>query len=172
MPNRKLQAKIKIAQKQLGMEDGPYRDLLYRKFRVSSSRSLSDSQANVLISHFKRLGWQPKASRLSPLARKYSDSPRDLYDASGAIKRKIEAMWHDLYRGNDETKHLRQFLFNHFKVSDINFLDRRTAYEAVEALKNMTRRRARLAESQARQGDAEMREPGNKEIRKEANYGR
>ena len=151
MPGQKLIAKIHIAQKQLGIEDSIYRDILYRKFRVSSSKSLSDSQAVVLINHFKALGWTPRPIVRSPQSRKYEDSPRDLYDASGAIKRKIEAMWHDIYRGNDETKHLRQFLFNHFKVSDVSFLDRRTAYDAVEALKNMTRRRV----------DAEMRREQN-----------
>jgi hypothetical protein len=144
MPNRKLQAKIKIAQKQLGLEDPVYRDILYRKFRVSSSKSLSDSQANMLIHHFKRLGWIPacaKASAGKPL--KYNDSPRDPYDASGEIKRMIEAMWHDVYRGNNETKHLRQWLFRKFKISDVKFLDKRSAYDAVEALKAMQKRRTR-----------------------------
>ena len=139
MPVQKLLAKIHIAKTQLGIEDPTYRDILYRKFRVTSSKSLSDSQAVVLINHFKGLGWIEKRKRIIPL--KYENSPRDPYDASGAIKRKIEAMWHDHYRGNDETKHLRQWLFNHFKVSDIAFLDKRGAYGAVEALKAMARRR-------------------------------
>ncbi len=136
MPVRKLQIKIKIAQKQLGIEDAVYRDILYRKFRVSSSNSLSDSQALVLIRHFKDLGWVPKSK-----PKKYDDQKGDVYSASPGQKRLIEVLWHEVYRGNDETKHLRQFLFNHFKVSDVNFLDRRTAYEAVEALKAMQRRR-------------------------------
>jgi hypothetical protein len=83
----------------------------------------------------------PRTSDIKPQTKKYGDSPRDPYDASGAIKRKIEAMWHDLYRGNEETKHLRQFLFNHFKVSDAKFLDWRAAYDAVEALKAIRGRR-------------------------------
>lgn len=150
MANNKLIAKIHIAKTQLGIEDSIYRDILYRKFRVTSSKSLSDSQALVLIHHFKNLGWVEKPSkryaegskslRLETEQKKYSDSPRDLYDASGAIKRKIEAMWHNIYRGNDEIKHLRQWLFSHFKVSDINFLDKRAAYDAIEALKSMTSR--------------------------------
>jgi len=55
MPVQKLLAKIHIAKKELGLEDEIYRDILYRKFRVSSDESLSDSQAMVLISHFERL---------------------------------------------------------------------------------------------------------------------
>jgi phage gp16-like protein len=139
MPNPKLQAKIKIAQKQLGIEDDHYRDILYRKFRVSSSKSLSDSQAHVLIRFFKNLGWVEKSK-----PKKYDDQKGDAYSASPKIKRKIEAMWHDLYRGNEEKKHLRQWLFNKFKISDVVFLDKRAAYDAVEALKNMTRRRQDL----------------------------
>ena len=136
MPNQKLLAKIHIAKKQLGLEDSIYRDILYRKFRVSSSKSLSDSQANVLIHHFRALGWQPKSK-----PKKYDDQKGDIYSASPGQKRKIEILWHNIYRGNDETKHLRQFLFNHFKVSDIRFLDKDGAHNTIEALKQMQRRR-------------------------------
>ena len=140
MPVQKLLAKIHIAKKQLALEDDLYRDILYRKFRVSSSKSLSDSQALVLINHFKNVGWVPKSK-----PKKYDDEKGDIYSASPAAKRKIEAMWHDIYRGNSETKHLRQFLFNHFKVSDINFLERKTAHDVIEALKAMTRRGTKAA---------------------------
>lgn len=144
MPVQKLLAKIHIAKKELGLEDDLYRDILYRKFRVGSSKSLSDSQALVLIHHFKGLGWSPyaKASGDKVPPKKYDDlGKRDVDMASPAQLRKIEAMWHDIYRGNDETKHLRQFLFNHFKVSDIRFLERKTAHDVIEALKSMQKRR-------------------------------
>lgn len=136
MPVQKLLAKIHIAKKELGLEDDLYRDILYRKFRVGSSKSLSDSQALVLIHHFKGLGWVPKTK-----PKKYDDQKGDIYSATPAQKRKIEVLWHDIYRGNDETKHLRQFLFNHFKVSDIRFLERKTAHDVIEALKSMQKRR-------------------------------
>jgi phage gp16-like protein len=138
MPNQKLIAKIHIALKDLDMDDPTYRDLLYRKFKVSTSTALTDSQANVLINHFKALGWAPKSK-----PKKYDDQKGDLYSASPEIKRKIEAMWHDIYRGNNETKHLRQWLFRKFKISDVRFLDKRSAYDAVEALKAMQKRRTR-----------------------------
>lgn len=140
MPVQKLLAKIHIAKKELALEDSIYRDILYRKFRVGSSKSLSDSQALVLVHHFKSLGWQERRgdSRIAP--KKYDDQKGDAYSATPAQKRMIEAMWHDIYRGNDETKHLRQFLFNHFKVSDIRFLERKTAHDVIEALKAMQKR--------------------------------
>ena len=151
MPVQKLLAKIHIAKKELGLEDEIYRDILYRKFRVSSSKSLSDSQAMVLINHFKVLGWKQSVSSRQKAEgskpKKYDDlGKRDAYAATPAQLRMIEAMWHDIYRGNDETKHLRQFLFNHFKVSDIRFLEKdTTAHQVIEALKQMQQRRAQSA---------------------------
>jgi phage gp16-like protein len=136
MPVQKLLAKIHIAKKELNLSDDIYRDILYRKFRVGTSAALSNSQAMVLVHHFKDLGWQPKTK-----PKKYDDQKGDIYSATPAQKRKIEAMWHDLYRGNEETKHLRQFLWNHFKISDIRFLDKDKAYDVIEAMKSMTRRR-------------------------------
>jgi phage gp16-like protein len=143
MPVQKLLAKIHIAKKELGLEDSIYRDILYRKFRVGSSKSLSDSQALVLIRHFKDLGWSPKAK-----PKKYDDlPPRDLYDASPGQRRLIEVLWHGLYRGNEEKKHLRQFLWNHFKVSEVRFIrDKDLAHKVIEALKAMAERRAHSAE--------------------------
>jgi len=135
MPQQKLLAKIHIAKKELGVEDSIYRDILYRKFRVGSSKSLSNSQALALIHHFKGLGWIPKTK-----PKKYDDQKGDIYSATPAQKRMIEALWHDIYRGNSETKHLRQFLWNHFKVSDIRFLDKDKAHQAIEGLKKMQHR--------------------------------
>jgi hypothetical protein len=138
MPIQKLLAKIHIAKKELGLEDEIYRDILYRKFKVTSSKALSDSQALVLINHFKNVGWVPKSK-----PKKYDDlPPRDLYDASPGQRRLIEVLWHDLYRGNEEKKHLRQFLWNHFKVSEVRFIrDKDLAHKVIEALKQMKKRR-------------------------------
>ena len=135
MPVQKLLAKIHIAKKELGLDDEVYREIMSSKFGVRSSKFLDNRQALKLILHFKEKGWQPKVK-----PKKYDDQKGDIYSATPAQKRMIEAMWHDLYRGNSETKHLRQFLFNHFKVSDIRFLEKRTAYEVIEALKNMAGR--------------------------------
>jgi len=135
MPIQKLLAKIHIAKKELGISDEIYRDILWQKFKVGTSTALANSQAQVLIHHFKALGWIPKSK-----PKKYDGGKKDIYSATPAQKRYIEAMWHDVYRGNDETKHLRQFLFNHFRVSDIQFLDKDKAHAAIEALKIMQKK--------------------------------
>ena len=140
MPAQKLIAKIKIAQKQLGIEDDDYRDILYRKFRVSSCTSLSDSQALVLIHHFRDLGWVPQSRK----PKKYDDQKGDIYSATAKQKRLVEVLWHNVYRGNEEKKHLRQFLWNHFKVSDVQFLDKSKAHDVIEALKKMNSRKSKV----------------------------
>jgi hypothetical protein len=142
MPEKKLIQKIKIAQKQLDIPDDQYRTMLDRMFHVDSCTKLGNDQALRLIRHFRDLGWQPKSS-----PKKYDDlPPRDIYDATPGQRRKIEVMWHNIYRGNSETKHLRQFLWNHFKISEIRFIrDKDLAYKIIEGLKAMANRRDHAA---------------------------
>ena len=159
MPHRKLLAKIHIAKKELALEEETYRSMLENLTGKRSAKNLDDRQIIVVINHLKGLGWKQKETRgRAPQdtgattvgdtetrgnSEKYEDQrTNDPYAASPQIKRKIEAMWHDIYRGNSETLHLRQFLRNHFKVSDIRFLDKRKAYECVEALKKIQERRS------------------------------
>lgn len=136
MPVQKLLAKIHIAKKELGLDEETYREILSSEFGVRSSKFLDNKKALKLIRYFRDKGWTPKSK-----PKKYDDQKGDIYSATPAQKRKIEALWHDLYRGNEETKHLRQFLWNHFKVSDIRFLDKDKAYDVIEALKAMHKRR-------------------------------
>jgi len=132
MPARQLLAKIHIAKKELALDEETYREMLNSQFGVRSSASLDNTKALRLIRYFEEKGWQPKSK-----PKKYDDQRGDIYSATPKQKRLIEALWHNVYRGNDETKHLRQFLWNHFKVSDIRFLDKDKAHMAIEALKKM-----------------------------------
>lgn len=140
MPARPLLAKIHIAKKELALDDETYRGLLENMFRVSSSALLNNNQALKLIREFREKGWVPKSK-----PKKYDDQKGDIYSATPAQKRLVEVLWHNIYRGNDETKHLRQFLWNHFKVSDIRFLDKDKAHQAIEGLKSMAKRKAHSA---------------------------
>lgn len=148
MPNLKLLAKIHIAKKELGLDDDTYRDALHNLFGKSSAKDLTNWQISRAITHFKRLGWKPSngsgkfSSEFGAKKKKYDDlGERDAYAATPPQLRMIEAMWHDIYRGNDETKHLRQFLFNHFRISELRFLGKKTAHDVIEALKAMQKRR-------------------------------
>jgi len=138
MPSKNLLAQIHIGKKSLALDDQVYRDMLENITGKRSAAELSDRQVIEVLADMKKKGWIQNPN-MRPL--KYEGSPRDPYDASGKIKRKIEFLWHSIYRGNDETKHLRQWLFNRFKISDVKFLDKHKAYAAVEALKQMMKRR-------------------------------
>lgn len=49
---------IKMAQRDLGLDDAGYRGLLADLFGVESCTALSSDQANVLIDEFQRKGWR------------------------------------------------------------------------------------------------------------------
>ena len=144
MPDQKLLAKIHIAKKELGLDEDLYREILSSEFAclpvrqgVRSSKDMTDRQAIKLINIFREKGWVPKSK-----PKKYDNERGDICSATPAQKRMIEVLWHNIYRGNEETNHLRQFLFNHFKVSDIGFLDKDQAHQAIEGLKAMTRKKS------------------------------
>ncbi len=73
---------IKIAQKELGIEDDDYRSMLISRYRVSSCTQLTRDQAGALIDHFERLGFATRDTpsdqrRTSPArSRRPSGPPR------------------------------------------------------------------------------------------------
>jgi hypothetical protein len=136
MPARQLLAKIHIAKKELGLDEETYREILGSEFGVQTSKLLDNRQAVRLVNYFQAKGWVPKSK-----PKKYDDQNGDVYSAAPGQKRKVEVLWHEIYRGNSETKHLRQFLWNHFKVSDVRFLEKSKAHDVIEALKAIQRRR-------------------------------
>lgn len=145
MPVQKLLAKIHIAKKELGLTDEVYRQILSDVCRplrgpeagVPSAKDLDNGQALRLIRYFKDKGWQPKSK-----TKKYDElGKRDVYAAHPAQLRLIEVLWHEIYVGNNEKLHLRQFVFRVAKVMDLRFLEKDQAYNVIEALKVMNRRR-------------------------------
>lgn len=86
-------AKIKMAQKQLGMDDESYRALLKRVTGKDSATALTVMQQNQILNEMERLGWKPKriASQYKkPASRKLVMTWRDLYQA-GHISNKSNA---------------------------------------------------------------------------------
>ena len=144
MPVQKLLAKIHIAKRDLKLDEETYRSALEGQTGKRSAADMTNDQIAKCLRHFISLGWVPKSK-----PKKYSDSPRDIYDSSGAAKRMAEAMWqsyhHDHCKCSDSKGHGRRFLFSKFHISDWAFLDRRTNYDVIEALKAMGRRKAQSA---------------------------
>lgn len=80
-------AKIKIGQKDLGLDDETYRALLLRLTKRRSAAKLSTAQRRTVLEHMKREGAfkdRPRVAR-SPLARKIHALWRDL-EKTGAIR--------------------------------------------------------------------------------------
>ena len=79
--NRMLKAKVKIAQKQLGICDADYRELLRLNFGVFSSTELDKTGLVRLISYFRSKGWQDQPARKKDRHGK----PKTMKDASNPI---------------------------------------------------------------------------------------
>ena len=60
---------IKIAQKQLGIDDGTYRDMLHCHFKVRSCTKLSYNQASLFIGVLKQKGFNIRRKRKSSAKR-------------------------------------------------------------------------------------------------------
>jgi hypothetical protein len=69
------------------------------------------------------------------------DFHKDVYAPSAEAVWLLKDLWHQIYRGNHEESDLNLFLFRHFKISHIKFLDGHTTYMATEAVKAMAARR-------------------------------
>lgn len=122
MVRQKLLAKLHCVKKELALDDEVYRAAMQAAVGKNSAALMSEREIVKSIHYLVAKGRDP-----------YTPSPESIW--------KIKTMWHELYRGDSDTLHLRQFLFHHFKVSDIRFLDRDTAYKAIEALKKMANRK-------------------------------
>lgn len=89
-PRRRAElGKIHLAVKQLGMEDGDYRDMLERVAGSRSAGDLSPAARGRVIEELKRLGFrdrkaQPKRAGRRPIA-------------EGEMQGKIRALWLSLY---------------------------------------------------------------------------
>jgi phage gp16-like protein len=129
MPAKNLLAKIHIRKKELGLDEETYRQALQAVTGKRSAGEMNNIEIIRCLRHFD--GKKP-----------------DVYAASPEIQWKVKQLWHEIYRGNNELLHLRQWLFNKFRVSDVEFLDKHKAWQAVEALKNMRQRKDQIHESE------------------------
>jgi len=61
-PRRALLAKVHIAKKELGLDDGVYRMILQEEFGADSSSKLTVRELEQLVARFERRGWQSRPS--------------------------------------------------------------------------------------------------------------
>lgn len=124
-------AKVKIAQAQLRMDDGAYREMLMRVTGCSSSTDCTVEQLGLVIEEMKRLG--------------FKDKPRgparagDRRLAGGEQQAKIRALWLALYHLGEVRDPAESALANWVKrvarIADLAWLGPDDANKAIEGLK-------------------------------------
>lgn len=130
---------IQIGKRQLGMEDGDYRDMLERVTGKRSSKGLSKAHKNAVIAELKRLGFE---TRPTGTGWKKKSERGDI--------RYIFVLWRLLAEAGAVTsgrKALNAWIGNpNFRAkwgecpTDANFLSIDRARDVIEALKDLCRR--------------------------------
>ncbi len=118
--NKKL-ALVHIVKKELGLEDGEYRDILEKAAGVRSAKYLDDEKFRKLMNYFAR-------------SSHYTVHPGGL---SFRQKLFIKKLASDMGWSGE---HLGNFLNKYYHVRDVNRLSKKEASNAIESLKNVAER--------------------------------
>ena len=129
---RAMIARIKIAQKEIGLEEDDYRELLWRAAGARSAADMSEAQLGRVLDELKRLGWVPA------LQGGRKDAPKA---APNPAARKARALWLSLHllgavRNGSEAA-LEAFGARQLGVDRIVWADQARVYKLIEALKAM-----------------------------------
>lgn len=124
---RVMIAKVKLAQKELGICDDDYRAILLRETGECSAANCTEAQLGKMLDVFRSKGWQAKPKRAVPRA---ASSPQAM---------KARALWISLYHLNaiddaSETA-LEAFARRQLKCERLAWADQGQMFKLVEALK-------------------------------------
>ena len=133
---------VAIAKKRLAMADDDYRALLMEYGGCASARDLDGRGFDAVMARFRQLGFVSDHYQAGFGARAGMASPHQL-----AL---IRELWPLCVEDASEA-HLRNWLTKQFKVSDLRFLDEKSAPKVITALRKMQARRAAKADER---GDA------------------
>lgn len=132
-------AKVKIAAKDLQIEDGAYRAMLERLTGRTSAADCTEAQLGVVLDELKAKGWKPKVvqgGRAAPRGRPGR--------AEQPVARKARAMWislHQLGAVRDPSEAaLEAFARRQLGVDRLRWAVASEANALIEALKKMAER--------------------------------
>lgn len=129
-------AQIHIAKKQLGMDDGTYRDMLWGVARVRSAKDLDHGARQKVLDHLKACGFKSSQPKTPTPGR-----PRNMsHPERGPMLRKVEAL---LLSSNRPWAYAHEMAKRMFKVDDVAFCHEGQLHDLVAALEVDKRRRAR-----------------------------
>lgn len=139
-PTHAQRAKIKIAQKHLGIQDEDYRAIIKAHFNRTSCMQLTTVQAEKLIRHFQKLGWKQQSQNKLP----GMEIPPD------GQSKKIQALWITLHQAgvvrDGSDKALMAFVKRMTKTATrpgkdhLRFCDSQDKWKIIEALKDWATR--------------------------------
>lgn len=172
---RAMIGKVKIAQKELQLDDGAYRAMLHRITGETSAADCTVQQLGLVLDEMKAKGWTPKFvsrdDKQAPRA-KAGMAPTSRRPAQSPMAKKARAMWISLHQlgvvRDPSEAALESFGRRQLGVDRLQWADEGQAFRLIEALKAMAERagwsqqggideiRARLAVllEQRRQGQA------------------
>ena len=120
----------------LGLDDDLYRDML-ASFDVCSSKSLTETEANIFISI---LNDKVKVLKNSGY-KKYDElNGRNPIMATPLQLRKLEATWQDICNSDDakeQKRSLRAYIRKQFHIDDIRFMTKATASRIIAILEQI-----------------------------------
>lgn len=132
---RALYAKLSIAQKQLGLDEDTFRDILEQKTGHRSRTEISTPQLMALIDHFKTLGFRAVSATKAPKRAATTD-----------WQRKVTALWLALYWLGVVTsrsdKARDAFVARQTGVATLRWLTADQASSVIDALKDIAAREA------------------------------
>lgn len=160
---------LHVAKNKLGIGDELYHDILESVAGVSSTTKITKGQFDLLLEHFRGLGFKIKR-KPSKGQKKYEEFAGRPDMATPSQLRYIEAMyteWINLkYPDKDNQPYigpgLRHFLRYHYHVDSMRFVTRKVGIMAIEGLKNALNRERLKARSKSLSGKEESKHDPDK----------
>ena len=131
-------AAIHVAKKQLGLDDGTYRAMLWTLERVRSAADLDEAGRRRVIDHLRARGFARKSTPPAP-AMDHGRKPAVPADRQGLID-KIEAL---LAEGGYPWNYVRSMAKRMFKVDQLEWATAAQLHSLVAALEYDRRRRSK-----------------------------
>ena len=139
---RAMIGKVKIAQKELGLDDATYRAVLQRIAGRSSAADCSEAELGRVLDEFKAKGWKPAAPGADRKSRAgVAPAPKA---ADHAMAGKARALWISLHQlgvvRDASERALESFAARQLGVDRLQWADQAQGFRLIEALKAMAER--------------------------------
>jgi len=129
-------AKVKVAQKQLGLTEDDYRAVLLRVVGRTSAAHCSEAELALVLDEFKRQGFKPLPPKGPAGGRRGA--------ADHPVARKARALWISLHQlgaiDNPSEAALEAFARRQLKSEQLQWANQTQGYKLIEALKAIAAR--------------------------------